>query len=168
MLSKEIESALNAQLAKEYYSSHIYLSMASWAEINGYPGISEWLYVQSNEERTHMLKFTKYINESGGNAIIGAIPQPASNFNNIKSLFDEVLKHEIFISNSINEIVFVCTKDKDFTTYNFLQWFVNEQIEEEKSARHILDKIKLAGESNLYLIDRDIVSMRNSIVKEGV
>ena len=162
MLSKKIESALNAQIEKEAYSSQLYLAMASWAEINGYQGISEWLYVQADEERLHMLKFLKYVNERDGKGVVGAIKAPPASFKSVKALFEDVLKHEQFISNSINEIVHLSASEKDFTTQNFLQWFVNEQIEEEKNARTILDKLKLVGETNMYLFDRDIMSLRQA------
>jgi ferritin len=160
MLSKKVEEILNSQVEKESFSSHLYLYMATWAETNGLEGVSKWLYVQSNEERMHMLKFIGYINERGGVAKIGAIKNPASKFKNVKDLFTAVLNHERFISKSINEIVGVCVAERDFTTQNWVQWFVNEQIEEEKNVRIILDKLSLLGDSNMYLFDRDIMSLR--------
>jgi ferritin len=125
------------------------------------PGIAEWLYIQSDEERLHMLKLVKFINERGGKASIPAFKQPGTDFPSVKSMFEDVLKHEQFISASINDIVAVCITEKDFTTQNWLQWFVNEQIEEESNAMKILDKLNLLGESSLYLFDRDIMSLRN-------
>lgn len=160
MLNKKIEEALNAQVEKEAFSSALYLAMASWAEVKGIPGVAGWLYVQSDEERMHMLKFVRYINERGGKAAIPALRQPENEFKSVKMMFEEVLKHEQFISASINEIVANCITERDFTTQHWLQWFVNEQIEEEANATHILDKLKLLGDNNLYLFDRDIVSMR--------
>jgi ferritin len=162
MLNKNIESALNAQVEKEAYSSLLYLAMASWAEVNGIAGVAKWLYVQSDEERLHMLKLVKYINERGGQAVITGLKQPGLEFSTVKNMFDEVLKHERFISASINDIVALCITEKDFTTQHWLQWFVNEQIEEESNVTKILDKLKLSGENNLYLFDRDIVSMRTT------
>jgi ferritin len=162
MLNKNVENALNQQVEKEGYSSSLYLAMASWAEVEGMPGIAEWLYIQSDEERLHMLKLVKFINERGGKASIPAFKQPGTGFSSVKSMFEEVLKHEQFISASINDIVAVCITEKDFTTQNWLQWFVNEQIEEESNAMKILDKLNLLGDSNLYLFDRDIMSLRNA------
>jgi ferritin len=164
MLNKKIEEALNQQVQKEAFSSVLYLAMASWAEVKGMPGIAGWLYTQSDEERQHMLKFIKYINERGGHAVIPALEQPEKEFPSVKKMFEEVLKHEEYISSSINQIVAICIEGKDYTTQHFLQWFVNEQIEEEASATKILDKINLLGENSLYLFDRDILSMRK---KEG-
>jgi len=160
MLNKNVEKVLNEQVEKEGYSSSLYLAMASWAEVKGMAGVADWLYVQSDEERMHMLKFIKYMNERGGKAIIPAFKQPDKDFDSVKKMFEEVLKHERFISASINEIVAVCIAEKDFTTQNWVQWFVNEQIEEEANATKILDKLNLLGDNNLYLFDRDIMSLR--------
>ncbi len=157
---KNVENILNVQIEKESFSSHLYLAMASWAETSGFEGVSQWLYVQAEEERMHMLKFIHYVNERGGSAIITSIKLPPAKFKNINEVFAEVLKHEEFITNSINEIVSVCIKEKDFTTQNFVQWFVNEQIEEERNVRNIMDKLKLLGSQNLYLFDKDIMAMR--------
>jgi len=160
MLNKKIENALNEQVEKEGYSSALYLAMASWAEAKGIAGVAEWLYIQSDEERLHMLKFIKYINERGGQAVVPAFKQPGNDYTSVKKMFEEVLKHEQFISASINEIVALCVTEKDFTTQHWIQWFVNEQIEEEANATKILDKLNLIGDGNLYLFDRDIMSLR--------
>lgn len=162
MLSKSIESILNQQVEKEGYSSNLYLAMASWAETSGFKGVADWLYAQAEEERMHMLKFISYINDRDGKAIIPAFKQPAKDYKNILNLFKEVLKHEQYISASINEIVGKAIEEKDFTTHNWVQWFVTEQIEEEASVKAILDKLKLVGDNNMYQFDRDIMGMRNA------
>ncbi len=160
MLSKKVEDILNLQVDKEGYSSHLYLSMASWAETQGLSGIAEWLYAQSEEERVHMLKLVKYINERDGKAKIIAVKEPPADFGSVQEMFEKVLEHEQYVTASINEIVQVCVDENDYTTHNWVQWFVNEQIEEEASARNILDRLKLAG-NQLYLFDRDIMGMRS-------
>jgi ferritin len=160
MLNKKIEVALNEQVEKEAFSSALYLAMASWAEVKGMAGVADWLYLQADEERMHMLKFIRYINERGGHAIVPALKQPKKEFTVVKKMFEEVLKHEQFISSSINDIVALCITEKDFTTQHWLQWFVNEQIEEEANVTKILDKLNLIGDNNLYMFDRDIVSLR--------
>jgi ferritin len=165
MLNKKIEVICNRQVEREGYSSNLYLAMASWAENAGLNGIAAWMYIQSNEERTHMLKFIKYINERGGKAIIPAFTLPTAEYSNVEEVFKEVLKHEEFVTQSINEIVSLTLELKDFNTNNFLQWFVNEQVEEEASAKQILDKIHLIGKNNMYELDRDIVSLRNQAAK---
>lgn len=160
MLKKNVEDICNRQVEREGYSSNLYLAMATWAETNGLSGVADWLYNQSDEERLHMLKFIKYINERGGKAQIPVINKPPTEFQNVEFVFQEVLKHEEFVTNSINEIVALTLDEKDFNTHNFVQWFVMEQIEEEASVRHIIDKIRLVGKDNLYLFDRDIMSLR--------
>ncbi len=160
MVRKKVEDICNRQIEREGYSSNLYLAMASWAESNGLSGVAGWLYAQSDEERIHMLKFIKYVNERGGNAVIPAFQQPPVDYKGVEELFREVLKHEEFVTASINEIIALTLAEKDFNTNNFVQWFVNEQIEEEKNARIILDKIRLVGKNNMYQFDRDIMSLR--------
>lgn len=137
--------------------------MASWAETNGLSGVAGWMYNQSDEERGHMLRFIKYINERGGKAVMPALKKPPAEYKNVEDVFREVLKHEEFITASINEIVSLTLEEKDFNTQNFLQWFVMEQVEEEASVRIILDKLRLVGKNNMYEFDRDIVGLRKSV-----
>ena len=158
MLSKNIENALNNQVRIEAESSQTYLSMASWAETQGLEGISKFMYAQSDEERTHMLKLVKFINERGGHAQVTELKAPKTSYGTFKEMFEELYKHEIFVSESINELVHISLSEKDYATHNFLQWYVAEQIEEEAQAKLILDKINLIGDDKggLYLFDRDI------------
>lgn len=158
MVTKKIEQALNKQIELEANSSQYYLAMASWAEINGLSGVAAFFYQHSDEERMHMLKLIKYLNERGGKATIPALEQPPKDFKSLQYAFDNLLKHEIMVSNEINKLVDICLKEKDYTTHNFLQWYVSEQIEEEALARTILDKLNLIGndKGGLYLFDRDL------------
>ena len=158
-MNKKVEDILNRQVEREAYSSSLYLAMASWAEVSGLPGVARWLYAQSDEERMHMLKFVKFINERGGQALVPALKKPEKEYKSVKLLFQDVLKHEQFITASINEIVELCIREKDYTVNNWVQWFVEEQIEEEANVREIIDKLTLAKE-NLYIIDRDIMMLR--------
>lgn len=161
MLAPVIEAALNQQVVLEAQSSQIYLAMASWAEVEGYEGISNFLYTHSDEERMHMLKLVKFINERGGHGIIPALTQPPVTYEGITPLFQMVLDHEIHVSNEINKLVDICLREKDYTTHNFLQWYVSEQIEEEALARKVIDKLRLIGEDKAghYLFDRDLASI---------
>lgn len=160
MLPKRVEEILNLQIKKEDYSSQLYLSMASWAENKGFEGVSNWLYAQAEEERIHMLRLIKYVNERDGVAVISGIETPPVDFEDVFVMFDKVLAHEKYISGSINEIVGVCIAENDYTTQSWIQWFVTEQIEEEASVKAIIDKLNLLGKNNLYMFDRDILSMR--------
>jgi ferritin len=168
MLKKKIEDICNRQVEREGFSSNLYLAMASWAENNGLSGVAAWMYTQSDEERIHMLKFIKYINERSGKAIMPALKKPAADFKSVEEVFKEVLKHEEFVTASINEIVALTLDEKDFNTHNFLQWFVMEQVEEEASVRMVLDKLRLVGKNNMYEFDRDIVSLRKPAANAGV
>ena len=167
MLPKKVEAILNRQIEREDYSSQLYLSMASWAENKGFEGVSNWLYAQAEEERMHMLKLVKYVNDRDGVAAIPGIETPPSDFGDVFTTFDQVLKHEKYISASINEIVAECMAENDFTTQNWIQWFVTEQLEEEASVKAIIDKLNLLGKQNLYMFDRDIMTMRGGAAPAG-
>ncbi len=158
MLSQDLQKALNKQVKIEGDSSQIYLAMASWAENQGFEGIATFMYAQSDEERMHMLKLIKYINQRGGEALIPNVEQPQLDHTSFKTLFKQLFEHELFVSQSINELVHISLQERDYATHNFLQWYVAEQIEEEATARTILDKINLIGDDKggLYLFDNDI------------
>lgn len=170
MLSEKIEKTLNNQIRVEAESSQLYLSMACWAERKGFEGVSEFMYEQSDEEREHMLKLIKYLNIRGGKTVVSELKEPMQEFGNIKKLFEKLLDHEIYVSEKINELVHTTFEEKDFATHNFLQWYVEEQIEEEAVARGILDKMNLIGdnESSLYLFDNEIRSIREKAIKKQV
>ncbi|MBN9293568.1 MAG: ferritin [Flavobacteriia bacterium] len=164
MMNARVEKALNDQVQKECASSQLYLAMASWAETNGLNGSAIFFYSQSDEERVHMLKLIHFINERGGKAMIPSIDKPASEHESLENVFETLLEHEIGVTESINNLVDICLEEKDYTTHNFIQWYVSEQLEEEAQARTILDKIKLIGKDKggMYLLDRDL---ENSQIK---
>ena len=165
MLSKNIQEALNKQVEKEAASSQAYLAMASWAEIQpGLDGITNFFFKQSDEERMHMLKLIRYINERGGFGIVPELAQPNITFPSLNKVFEAFLKQEIETSESINQLVELSLQEKDFSTHNFLQWYVAEQIEEERLARTLNDKLELIGDDKggIYLFDKDIDLFRNA------
>ncbi|MBR9831216.1 ferritin [Acidiluteibacter ferrifornacis] len=161
MLSEKVEQALNKQVRIEAESSQVYLAMASWAEVKGLEGVAAFMYMHSDEERMHMLKLVKYINERGGHATISDLVAPKTAYGSPKEMFELLFKHEVMVSQSINDLVEISLNEKDFSTHNFLQWYVAEQIEEEALARTILDKINLIGDDKggLYLFDRDVKTL---------
>lgn len=169
MLSPQVSKALNKQIELEGFSSQYYLSMASWAETQGLNGVSSFLYHHADEERMHMLKLIKFVNERGGHGVVSALKQPPVTFKSVKSVFEEILKHEMTVTADINNLVDATLQEKDYTTHNFLQWYVSEQIEEEALARQIVDKLKLIGDDKggLYFFDRDLEAMAKaaSLVK---
>lgn len=162
MLSSQIEKQLNSQIESEAASSQYYLAMASYAEVQGYNGVANFMYKHSDEERQHMLKLVKFVNERGGHAIVPALQQPPTEFKDIPTMFQNLLDHEITITQKINELVSTTLAEKDYSTHNFLQWYVSEQLEEEALARTIMDKLKLIGNDNggLYMFDRDIAGFK--------
>ncbi|MGB5264043.1 MAG: ferritin, partial [Lutimonas sp.] len=123
-----------------------------------FEGVASFMYAHSDEERMHMLKLIKFINERGGHAKVPALKAPPVKFGSFKEMFQNLFDHEVKVSQSINDLVDVTLTEKDYATHNFLQWYVSEQIEEEALARHILDKINLIGDDKggLYLFDNDI------------
>lgn len=163
-MNTQIEAALNDQISKEASSSQYYLAMASWAETNGLSGTAFFMYAHADEERFHMLKLVKFVNERGGRAIIPAIAQPPSDFDSVQRMFELLLAHELTVTASINNVVDICLNEKDYTTHNFMQWYVSEQMEEEALARSILDKLSLIGneKGGMYLFDREMLEIANS------
>ena len=155
-----IENLLNDQIKVEGTASMHYLAMACWADAQGYSGIANFFYAQSEEEREHMLKLIKFVNERGGNVVIPAFDQPSDKFDNLKSLFEKFLSSEQYVTEQINSIIDECLKVKDYNTNNFMQWYVTEQLEEEATAQTLLDKLNILGDdkSGYYMFDRDIES----------
>lgn len=157
-MNERVENALNDQIEKEASSSQFYLAMASWAERKGLNGTATFMYTHTDEERFHMLKLIKFVNERGGTAIIPGLEQPQKDFESLENVFSLLLEHELAVTDSINNLVDVCLQEKDYTTHNFIQWYVSEQLEEEALARTILDKVRMIDndKAGLYLFDRDL------------
>lgn len=160
-MNKSIEKLLNDQVKYEASASLQYLSMASWADANGYNGVAEFFYAQSEEERLHMTKLVKFINERSGTVIVPALDKPKSDFKSLNELFETFLSSEVFVTERINHIIFECLQKKDYNVHNFMQWYVSEQLEEEAVARTLLDKLTIIGndKSGHYLFDRDIATI---------
>lgn len=158
MISKAMEKALNEQIALEGYASYLYLSMAAWCDKEGLEGCAKFMHRQSEEERMHMLKIFHYLSEVDGHALTPAIPQPPHVFDSVQALFKKVYKHEQKVTAAINGLLKIGYAENDHTTLNFLQWYVEEQREEEALMRTILDRIKLIGDGaqSLYYIDMEI------------
>jgi ferritin len=161
MININVQSAINDQIKKEEYSSRLYLAMAIWCEIKGFPGAAKFLYDHADEERMHMLKLVHYINDRGGEARLVEIEQPTSEFDSLLDVFEKVMDHEKFITESINHLYEIALGEKDYTTSNFLQWYITEQLEEENLFNTILDKIKLVGtdKAGMFHIDKELDGM---------
>lgn len=157
-MNSTIENLLNDQIKYEATASMQYLAMASWADQQGYNGIADFFYAQSEEERLHMTKLVKFVNERSGKVIIPKLDKPKANFKTLNDLFKTFLESEISVTEKINHIIYECLQHKDYNVHNFMQWYVTEQLEEEATARTLLDKLNIIGndKSGLYLFDRDI------------
>ena len=144
MVSKRVEEALNKQISLEGNSSQFYLSMASWAESQGYNGTAEFLYRQTDEERQHMLKLIRYVNERGGTALIPQIDAPPVNFEGLEKVFEMLLQHELKVTAAVNDVVHICLEEKDYTTHNFMQWYVIQAYSgyENKVREALLERIE--------------------------
>lgn len=154
---KKIENALNKQVTKDANASQIYLSYGVWADSEGYSGVANLLFRHSGEERNHMMKVIEYIQKRGGKAKIQALQTPPEDPENLQACFERIFKHEVENSDAIYQIVVKAMEEHDWASWNFLQWFVKEQIEEEILVMDLLDQLKIAGgnlathESLLYL-----------------
>ncbi|WP_460219458.1 ferritin [Psychroserpens sp. MEBiC05023] len=157
-MNSAIETLLNNQIKYEAQASMQYLAMASWADAEGYNGVADFFYSQSEEERLHMTKLIKFVNERGGKVIIPELDQPKPAFDGLNELFEKFLDSEIFVTEQINHVIYECLQHKDYNVHNFMQWYVTEQLEEEAMARTLLDKLNIIGtdKSGHYLFDRDI------------
>jgi len=160
-LSQTLEKALNGQMTNEAHNSQIYLAYASWASDKGYDGIANFLFRHANEERNHMMKFLEYILKRGGKVTVTVIPAPGPDPASVNDCFEKVFKSEVENTTAIYKIVEMSMAEKDWATWNFMQWFVKEQTEEETLALDLLSKIKVAGGEKagndaLYALDIDL------------
>jgi ferritin len=157
MLSKKMEKDLNKQVNWELYSAYVYMSMSAYLEHKGLKGFANWMRIQAQEEMTHAMKIYDYINSRGGRALMESIEGPKTNWKNIIEVFKDTLEHEQFVTSRINGLANLANQEKDHATASFLQWFVDEQVEEEESASEMLDQLKLVeGKgAGLFMLDRE-------------
>ncbi len=160
-LSKTLSAALNAQMTNEAQASQIYLSYGAWADYHGFCGIANFLFRHAQEERNHMMKILEYILKRGAEVTVTAIKAPSEHPANIYNCFERVFEHEVDNTKSIYKVVKMSLEEEDWATWNFMQWFVKEQTEEETLALTLLSKIKIAGGAKangdvLYALDRDL------------
>ncbi len=160
MLKKKIEDALNEQLNAELYSAYLYLSMAAYYHSLNLNGFANWMQVQAQEEMTHVMKFYDYINDRGARIKLMPVEGPPTDWKSPLAVFEAVLKHEQLVTSLIYKLVDLSVKEKDRSTESFLQWFVDEQVEEESSADAVIQQVKLAGETGpgLFMLDRELAT----------
>lgn len=173
MLAPAMVEKLNEQINLEFYSSNLYLQMSAWCEDKGFEGAAELLRKHALEEMDHMNRLFTYVSETGALPILGTIAAPPHEFASLGDIFRETLAHECQITKAINELTHVAFTTHDYSTFNFLQWYVAEQHEEEKLFKGILDKIELVGEDGkaLFWIDKDLADLAqkgtSSIMESG-
>lgn len=160
MLSREMQDAINEQINKELYSAYMYLSMAAYCEDANLPGSARWMRAQANEEMEHAMKFFDYVNERGGRVILKAIDQPSVEFQGLLDVFERTLEHEQYVTSLIHNLYTLALEEKDYASQSFLQWFIDEQVEEEASATEIVETLKMIGDKGhaLVMLDRQLGS----------
>ncbi|GAA5192592.1 non-heme ferritin [Ferrimonas gelatinilytica] len=158
MLAPAMVEKLNEQINLEFFSSNLYLQMSAWCEDKGYEGAAEFMLAHADEEMGHMRRLFTYVGEAGGLPLIGAIEAPDHEFESLKDLMAKTYQHEQLVTRKINELAHAAFTNQDYSTFNFLQWYVAEQHEEEKLFKGILDKIELVGAEaqGLYMIDKEL------------
>ena len=169
-ISTEMTKAINDQISYEASSANAYIAIGSWCERTGYDGSASFFFEQAVEENGHMLKFLHYLNGVGAEAIIPAIEKPPSSFESLESTFQFGLKGEQTVTKAIYDLVDMTEKEKDRSTYSFLQWFIIEQIEEETLFQTILQKFDLLGKDKLaiYQIDQSLASVRSKVTDKQI
>ncbi|UCD29806.1 MAG: ferritin [Planctomycetota bacterium] len=150
MINQTVQKALNEQIQKEFASAYLYLSMAAHFEHENLPGLAHWMKGQAKEEMGHGMRIFEYINERGGQVVLGAIEKPDADFGSPAEVFQQTLEHERKVTASINALYELAVKEKDYPTQIHLQWFINEQVEEENTAETILEKIKALDETGMH------------------
>lgn len=161
MLNENMAGKLNRQMNMEFYSANLYQQMSAWTEINGYVGSAAFLSNQSSEEKAHMNRLYKYLLDSGVMPVFETVEAPQSDYADLHEVFKKAMEHEIHLTSEINDLVSAAQTERDYTSFQFLQWYVSEQHEEETLFRTVLDKFKVIGTEGqgLYLIDKEIEAM---------
>jgi ferritin len=158
MLSKNMEEALNAQINAELYSAYIYLSMSAYFESKDLPGMAAWMRTQHDEEVAHAMKIYAYIVDRGGRVTLDAIDKPQAEWPSPLAVFENAYKHEQHVTSLIHKLVALSIEENDYATKNMLDWFVDEQVEEEASAAAIVAKLKMIGDHvpALIMLDKEL------------
>jgi len=161
MLKAEMVEKLNEQINLEFFSSNLYLQMSAWCEDQGFEGAAEFMRKHADEEMEHMKRLFTYVSETGAVPIIGTIKAPNDKYESLGDVFRETYEHEQIVTEAINGLAHTAFTTQDYSTFNFLQWYVSEQHEEMKLFKGVLDKIELVGEDGkaLFFIDKDLATL---------
>ena len=158
MIAKDLQKALIVQLNKEFHSAYIYLGMSAYCSKEGFNGAAKWFLIQYQEEVSHGMKMFKYLEDQNVDIELPAIEAVKVEYNSLQEVFEKSLAHEQYMTKNLNELSDLAMKDKDHATYNLLQWYVTEQVEEEATVSGIIDHIRLVGDNGygLYTIDKEL------------
>lgn len=164
MINEKLKQAINDQINKEFYSSYLYLAMAAHFDAIALPGFAKWMKVQAAEEWSHGMKFYEYLYEAGSSVELKAIELPPAKFGTPKEIFQQVFAHEQLVTASINAIYFLAKEENDPKTELMLHWFINEQVEEEKNARDLIDQLEMAGSGSfgILFMDKHVLGARKA------
>ena len=159
-LSKTMQDALNEHMNQEFYASYLYLSMSAYCETINLPGFSHWMRIQSQEEYTHAMKLFDFVNDRESRVVLHPVSQPTLEFESALDVMQKTLEHERHVSQLINRLYGVAVKEEDYATQVHLQWFITEQVEEEKKASDLVEQLKMIGDQNdaLLLLDRELAT----------
>jgi ferritin len=158
MLNAKMQDALNKQINAELFSSYLYLSMAAYSESQSFPGMASWMRAQAQEELGHALKLYDFLNERDGRVLLTAVEAPRTEWSSPLEVFEEAYKHELKVTGLINSLVKLSMDEADYAAHSFLQWFINEQVEEESTVVLIINKLKLVGDNGvaLFMLDHEL------------
>ena len=158
MLSKTVQDAMNEQIKNEFYSAYQYLAMAAYCESANLSGFAQWMRAQSQEEMEHAMKFYDFILDRGGRVVLQAMDQPVVDFGSPLEVFEQALEQEREVTAMINDLYGLAVRENDYASQVFLQWFVTEQVEEEKNAGDVVETLKMVGEKSeaFFLLDREL------------
>jgi ferritin len=162
VLGKAVEDAMNEQIKNEFYSAYQYLSMAAYCESENLPGFAQWMRTQAQEETEHAMKFYNFILDRNGRVVLQGIESPLVEFGSPLEVFERALEHEQKVTAMIDELYALSVTENDYASQTFLQWFVTEQVEEEKNAGDVVDTLKMIGDKSeaLFLLDRELGQRR--------
>lgn len=168
-MDKRLEKVMNEQLTKELYSAYLYLSMAAYFESESLSGFSHWMKMQVQEEILHAMKLFDFLNERGAGVVLEAIDKPLAKFSSIKDIFEKTLKHEKKVTASINDLYSLAQKVNDQSACVFLQWFITEQVEEEKNPADILGKLKYVSDqpAGILILDKELATRLQPVLDPG-
>ena len=160
MIKTKVEKAINKQINAEMWSGYLYLSMSSYFESINLPGFANWMWIQAREEMTHAMRLYKHVIERGGRVLFEQIDKVPTDWKSPIHVFEETYKHEKKVTGLIEKLSDIAEKEKDRATVNMLQWFIDEQVEEEASADEILQKLKLIGKNGngIFMLDKELGS----------